>query len=149
MTADTAASRVPAWCWLLATDVTQPHTDPAVTPVLCPTVNTTDVTQPSTDPAVTPVLCPTVNTTDVTQPHTDPAVTPALCPTVNTTDVTQPSTDPAVTPVLCPTAHARTTQMQSQWSFPKLYVRYFPDDGQTGFDTFRKYHWHKQGGLWR
>ena len=54
------------------------------------------------------------------------------------TDVTQPYTDPAVTLVLCPTVHARTIQMQSQRSFPKLYAKYFPDDGRTQVDTFRK-----------
>jgi hypothetical protein len=91
--ADTA-SRVPARCWLLATDVTRPYTDPAVTLVLCPTVNVTDVARPYTDRAVTLVLCPTV--------------------------------------------HACTIQMQSQRSFPKPYVKYFPDDGRTGVDTCRK-----------
>jgi len=39
---------------------------------------------------------------------------------------------------LCPTVHARTIQMQSQLSFPKPCVKYFPDDGRTGADTCQK-----------
>ena len=134
--------------WLLATDVTQPYTDPAVTLVHCPIVNPTDVTQPYTDPAVTLVYFPIVNPTDVTQPYTDPAVTLVHCPIVNPTDVTQPYTDPAVTPVLCPTVHARTIQMQSQRSFPKPYVKYFPDDGRTGLIHFGNNIVNRQGNLW-
>ena len=41
------------------------------------------------------------------------------------TDVTQPCINPTVTLVPCPTVHACTIQMQSQWSFPKPYVKYF------------------------